>query len=166
MGAWRLHTVPVSQPSGTGATSQTAASWEVNRCQAWVCSRILGSRGLPRWRSGKEPGCQGGRCQRHRSARWVGKSLWRRKQQPPAVLLPEISPGQRSCPWTGLAPTGSQRVRCSWSHRHVGNHVAWTVSWGLRIFISWFKRESVGLLQLQRLSWEHTGPRTMGRSCL
>ena len=45
--------------------------------------------GLPRWFSGKESACQGGR---HRFNPWVGRILWRRKRIPTPVFLPgEIS---------------------------------------------------------------------------
>ena len=43
--------------------------------------------GIPKWLSGKEPACQ---CRRHRRCGfhpWVGKIPWRRKWQPPPVLL-------------------------------------------------------------------------------
>ena len=43
--------------------------------------------------SGKESACQ---CRRHRFHPWVGKILWRRKQQPTPVFLPGQSHRQRS----------------------------------------------------------------------
>ena len=65
-------------------------------------------KGLPRWLSGKESGCQ---CSRHKRCRynpWVGKIPWKRKWHPTPVFLPGESP------WTEepgeLQSMGSQRV--------------------------------------------------------
>ena len=60
--------------------------------------------GLPTWRSGKEPACQGRRCQRWGLHPWVGNILWRRKWEPTPVLLPGESHGQRSL--VGYSPWG------------------------------------------------------------
>ena len=49
--------------------------------------------GFPRWLSGKESVCQ---CRRAGLTPWVGKTLWRRKQQPTPVFLPGEAHGQRS----------------------------------------------------------------------
>ena len=49
--------------------------------------------GFPRWLSGKESACQ---CRRAGLTPWVGKTLWRRKQQPTPVFLPGEAHGQRS----------------------------------------------------------------------
>ena len=45
---------------------------------------------------GKESACQCRRCKRGGFDPWVGKISWRRKWQPPPVLLPRKSHGQRS----------------------------------------------------------------------
>ena len=49
----------------------------------------------------KESACQ---CKRGRFNLWVGKSLWRRKQQPTPLFLPGKSHGQRSL--AACSPTG------------------------------------------------------------
>ena len=51
---------------------------------------------LPRWCTGKESVCQGGRCKRHGFNPWVRKIPWRSKWQPSPVFLSGESHGQRS----------------------------------------------------------------------
>ena len=46
--------------------------------------------------SDKVPACQCKKCKRHGLNRWVTKIPWRRKWQPPPVLLPGESHGERS----------------------------------------------------------------------
>ena len=41
--------------------------------------------GLPRWCSGKDPGCQCRRCRRCGFDLWVGKIPWRKKRQPAPI---------------------------------------------------------------------------------
>jgi len=52
--------------------------------------------GFPGGASSKEPACQCKRCKRYRFDPWFGKIPWRRAWQPPPVLLPGESHGQRS----------------------------------------------------------------------
>ena len=61
------------------------------------------SKGVPRWRSGKEFVCQCKRHKRHVFDPWVGNIPWSRKWQPAPMLLPGIfhwteGPG-RLHPW-------------------------------------------------------------------
>jgi len=53
-------------------------------------------RGFPGGAIGKEPSCQNRRHKRCRFNPWVGKSPWRRTQQPTPVSWPGESHGQRS----------------------------------------------------------------------
>ena len=64
--------------------------------------------GLSKWRSGKESSCQCRRLKRHGFDSWVGKIPWRRKWQPPPVLLPGKFHGRES---GGLQSMRSLRVR-------------------------------------------------------
>ena len=66
-------------------------------------------KGFPGDTSGKESACQYRRRKRHRFSPRVGKIPWRRKWQPPPVLLPGEFHGQRSL--VGCSPWGSKRVR-------------------------------------------------------
>ena len=61
-------------------------------------------RGLPRWLSGKESTCQ---CRRCSFDPWIGMIPWRRKRQPPPVVLPGKSHGQRSL--TSYSPRDCKR---------------------------------------------------------
>ena len=79
-------------------------------------------KGLPRWLSGKESGCQ---CRRHK--RWwydprVGKIPWRRKLQPTPVFLPGEFHGQRS--QVGGSPWGHKELdtteQLTHTHTHTG----------------------------------------------
>ena len=63
---------------------------------------------LPRWLSGKESACQGGRHWRRGFDPWVGKIPWSRKWQPTPVLLPRKSHGQRSL--AGYSPWGCKEL--------------------------------------------------------
>ena len=58
-----------------------------------------------RWLSGKEPACQ---CRRCEFDPWVGKILWKRKQQPTPIFLLGKSHGQRSL--VGYSPWGHKEV--------------------------------------------------------
>ena len=53
----------------------------------WLTLLQLGL-GLPGSTSGKEPACQGRRCERPGFDPWVGKMPWRRVWQPTPVFLP------------------------------------------------------------------------------
>ena len=68
-----------------------------------VALGLVGSYGLPRWHSGREPACQCSRCRRSRVDPWVRKIPWRKKWQPTPVFLPRKFHGQRSLavysPW-------------------------------------------------------------------
>ena len=48
--------------------------------------------GFPGGASGKEPACQGRRCERCKFSPWMRKIPWRRAWQPTPVLLPGESP--------------------------------------------------------------------------
>ena len=52
--------------------------------------------GLPRWCSGKQYTCQGGRHKQCGFDPWVGKISWRRKWQPTPIFLPGEAHGQRN----------------------------------------------------------------------
>ena len=58
-----------------------------------LCLPVLGVRGLPWSRSGKESACQ---YRRPWFDPWVGKIPWRRAWQPTALFLSGESHGQRS----------------------------------------------------------------------
>ena len=64
---------------------------------------------LPRWSTGKESTCQCRRCRIHGFYPWIRKISWRRKWQPPPVLLPgkphgqKILVGYRPWGWTWLS---------------------------------------------------------------
>ena len=68
-------------------------------------------KGHPRWHSGKEFACQCKRCKRSRFDPWVGKSPWRRKWQPPPIVLPGELCGQRSL--VGYSPWACQELGMS-----------------------------------------------------
>ena len=69
--------------------------------------------GAPRWLSGKEFACQGGRCGFNP---WVRKIPWRRKWQPTPVFLPGKYHGQRRP--TGYSPWGCKRVEHDLETKH------------------------------------------------
>ena len=78
--------------------------------------------GFPGGASSKEPACQCKRCRRRRFDPWVGKIPWRRAWQPPPVLLPGESHGQRSL--AGYSPWGPKELdltEVTWhtQHRHL-----------------------------------------------
>jgi len=50
--------------------------------------RTVSRKGFPGDASGKEPVCQGRRCQRYGFDPWVGKIFWKRAWQPTPVFLP------------------------------------------------------------------------------
>ena len=66
--------------------------------------------------SGKEPDCQCRRCKRCTFDLWVGKIPWRRAWQPPPVLLPGESQGQRSL--AGYIPQGHKGIWLKWLSTH------------------------------------------------
>ena len=73
--------------------------------------------GLLWWLNGKESACQ---YKRYRFDPWVGKILWRRKQQPPPIFLPEKSHGQRSL--VGYSPWGNKESdTTNWLNNSKGN---------------------------------------------
>ena len=81
-------------------------------------------KGLPRWLSGKESGCQ---CSRHKRCRydpWVGKIPWKRKWQHTPVFLPGEFHGQRS--QVGCSPWGHKELdtteQLTLTHRHAHTH--------------------------------------------
>ena len=81
-------------------------------------------KGLPRWLSGKESGCQ---CSRHKRCRynpWVGKIPWKRKWQPTPVFLPGEFHGQRS--QVGCSPWGHKELdtteQLTHTHTHTHTH--------------------------------------------
>ena len=65
--------------------------------------------GLPRRLSGKEPACQGRRCE---FSPWAGKILWRRKWPPTIILLPGKSHGQRGL--VDYSPSCCKRDTTQW----------------------------------------------------
>ena len=69
-----------------------------NSCIVFHC-------GLPKWSCGKESACQCRTCSFHL---WVGKILWRRKQQPIPVFLPGKSHGWRNL--VGYSPWGTKEL--------------------------------------------------------
>ena len=79
----------------------------------WQFTYLNGSKGLPRWFSGKESACQ---CRRHGFNPWVGKIPWRRKWQSTPVLLPGKSHRQRSL--EGYIPGGSKELDTT-EHTHM-----------------------------------------------
>ena len=67
---------------------------------------------ISKWLNGRESSCQ---CRRLGFNPGIGKILWRRKQQPTPVFLPEKSHGQRS--QAGYTPWGqSQTWPSHWAH--------------------------------------------------
>ena len=65
---------------------------------------ICWSEGLPRCAGAEEPARNAGGVQRRVFDPWVRKIPWRRKWQPPPVLWPGVSHGQRSL--VGCGPGG------------------------------------------------------------
>ena len=94
------------------------SSWSVNQMPTnkdskllsghikWQFTSLNGSKGRPRWLSGKESACQ---CRRPGFNPWVRKTPWRRKWQSTPALLPGKSHRQTSL--AGYTPRG----RKSWT---------------------------------------------------
>ena len=78
---------------------QEMAAWMKNQEEAH-----LQTRGLPRWRHGKEPTGPCRRRKRRRFNPWVGKIPWRNTWQPTPAIIPWIEEPNR------LQSMGSQRA--------------------------------------------------------
>ena len=83
------------------------------------CKKATHTLELPRWQSGKEATCQGKRHQRYWFYPWVGKVLWRNKQQPIPVFLPEKFQGQRNL--VSYSPWGHKELDVT-EHEHTTLH--------------------------------------------
>ena len=74
---------------------RTIYNRQINKIQC-VCVCVYSGMSFSGGASGKEPICQCSRHKRHGFNPWVGKTPWRKAQQPTPVFLPREFHGQRS----------------------------------------------------------------------
>ena len=126
--------------------------------------------GLPRWLSGKESACQ---YKRWGFKPWVGTIPWRRKWQPPPVVLPGESHGQRSLvvhslwdlervghdlatkqqqPWTTQTASASPGIFCPISEPEDNGSVQPSQACEAIPFLPWNDRQDLHIW-VRGLSW-------------
>ena len=91
----------------------------------WPWNRMIHVKelGLPCWLR-QERSCL--QCRRPGFNPWLGKSPWRREQQPTPVFLPGESHGQRSLagysPWGHKELDTAEQLTCTHTHTHTHTH--------------------------------------------
>ena len=93
------------------------------QCRGCRFDHGQGTKGLPRWLSGREFTCQCKRHRRHVFDPWVGKIPWRREWLLTPIFLPGKSHGQRNRvgygPWGGKESAQLKQLISSNSSREL-----------------------------------------------